>query len=217
MLKDVRTGKIKLAAISQGDKDSIFAMYIAATFGWDIACLVNIQTAEENLVHLQAKAMALPLIAEQSSGEQIADMYEAIKKAKEKHQITGVIASHEYETVSKVCKELQVRMFAPFWQKDPMQLLKEMIELGMDMRISSVHTEILGEQWVGRVMDNTAYKELMQLYNTIGFNPAESTSTYKTCVLNCPHLFKKQLKIRKAEKIMESETTGICKMEVALV
>jgi uncharacterized protein (TIGR00290 family) len=213
MLRDVKTGKIKLAALSQRNKDSVFAMYVAATFGWDIACVVAVESANSSLIPRQAEAMALPLIVEKSSGEKLGDYYEAIKKAKEQYHITGVIVSEDYETVSKICKELQLRMFAPLLQKNPILLLKEMIEMGMDMRISNVKTEVLGEQWLGKKLDSKAYEELMQLHNRIGFNPVEG---YESSVLYCPVLFKKQLTITKAEKIMESESIGTYTMEVAL-
>ncbi len=210
MLREVKKGKILLGAIFKGDKDSACAMYIAATFGWDIACIINIQKANEtNIIQHQAQAMALPLITEQSSGEDVADLHEAIKKAKEQYQITGIIAADSYEIISKICKELQLRMFAPLWQKDKTKLLKEMIECGMETQICSVAAECLGKKWLGRIMDMQAYNELVQLQYRIGMSPAGESKEYQSVVLYCPQLFQKRLTITKAEKIMESEYKGI--------
>lgn len=221
MLRDVKRGKIRLAALSEGNKESIFAMYVAATFGWDIACMITIPQEKSDttaLMQYQAQAMALPLIIEQSSGEKIGDYYEAIKKAKEQYQITGIIVSKDYEIISKVCKELQVRIFAPLWQKNQMQILKEMIEIGMEICIDSIKTRILSEKWLGRKLDISAYEELMQLHHRIGFNPAGSAGEYSSVVLYCPLLFQKKIEITKAEKIMESEGAGTYAMTgIALV
>jgi len=211
MLRDVKTGQKLLGAVFNGDKDSTCAMYIATTFGWDIACIINIQKEKSNestLIQYQAQAMALPLIVEQSSGEELADMYEAIKKAKEQYQITGIIAAGSYETISKICKELKLRIFAPLWQKDQIKLLKEMIECGMEIQICSVTAESLGEKWLGRKLDMHAYEELVQLQYRIGLHPAGECGEYQSIVLYCPHLFQKRLTITKAEKHMESEYKG---------
>jgi uncharacterized protein (TIGR00290 family) len=211
MLRDVKTGKIKLAALSNGDKDSIFAMYVAATFGWNTACMLT--TSSDAVIAKQATAMNIPLITEQSSGEEIADLYEAVKKAKEQHNITGVIVSSKYEIMNKVCKELQLRMFAPLWQKNPEVILKEMIEMGMEICVRSINSYVLGEQWLGKTMDMNAYAQLMQLHQRIGLEPENA---YNSVVLYCPLLFQKKLTITKAEKVMESESKGTYVMEVAV-
>ncbi|MFA6888153.1 MAG: hypothetical protein WC254_01530 [Candidatus Woesearchaeota archaeon] len=210
MLREVKPKKIRLGAMFNGDKESICALHIATAFDWDIACLMTIQNTSDvnNITQYQAQAMKLPLIIEQSSGESLADMYEAIKKAKEQYQITGIIAAGSYETLNKICKELQIRMFAPLWKKDQTQLLKEMIEYGMEIQVCEVTAESLGEQWLGRKIDMKAYNELVQLQYKIGFNPAGESGEYKSIVLYCPHLFQKKLIVKKAEKHMESECKG---------
>ena len=115
--------------------------------------------------------------------------------------------------MNKVCKELQLRMFAPLWQKNPEVILKEMIEMGMEICVNSINSYVLGEQWLGKTMDMNAYAQLMQLHQRIGLEPENA---YNSVVLYCPLLFQKKLTITKAEKVMESESKGTYVMEVAV-
>jgi diphthine-ammonia ligase len=228
MRKDARKiAKMKLGTLFSGGKDSVFATYIATSFGWDVACLITLKSKNKDsfmfhtpnidMTHYQAQAMGLPLVTQETSGEkedELGDLFVAIKKAKEEHGINGIIvgalaSDYQHERVNRVCQELQLKTFAPLWHKDQAMLLKEMIDLGLDIRISSVAADGLGEKWLGRKLDMDAYKELMQLHHRIGLHPAGEGGEYESIVLYCPFLFKKKLDVTKAEPRMESECTGI--------
>ncbi|MEK6921947.1 MAG: diphthine--ammonia ligase [Nanoarchaeota archaeon] len=232
MLKDAtKITKLRLGTLFSGGKDSTFATYIATTFGWDVVCLITIKsensesymfhTPNIDLTTYQAQAMGLPLIVEKTSGrkeDELADLYEALKKAKEKYGINGIIvgalaSDYQHERVNRVCEELQLKTFAPLWHKDQGMLLKEMIDLGFEICISSVAADGLGEKWLGRKLDKTAYTELMQLHQRIGLHPAGEGGEYESLVLYCPFLFQKKLAIRKAEKVMESPYVGTYKIQ----
>ena len=87
-------------------------------------------------------------------------------------------------------------------------LLKEMIDLGMDIAISSVAADGLSEKWLGRKLDIKAYNELLQLHYRVGLHPAGEGGEYESFVLYCPFLFQKRLSVTQAEKNMESEHVG---------
>ncbi|MEK6868358.1 MAG: diphthine--ammonia ligase, partial [Nanoarchaeota archaeon] len=155
MLKDAtKITKLRLGTLFSGGKDSTFATYIATTFGWDVVCLITLKsknqesymfhTSNIDLTTYQAQAMGLPLILQQTSGkkeEELGDLYEALKKAKEQYDINGIIvgalaSDYQHERVNRVCEELQLKTFAPLWHKDQGMLLKEMIDLGFEIYIS---------------------------------------------------------------------------------
>lgn len=227
MLKDAtKVSKPRFGVLFSGGKDSTFAAYIATLFNWKIACLVTLKsenpesfmfhTPNIDITKYQAEAMKLPLVSETTSGkkeEELGDLYQALKKAMTEYNINsvavGAIASHyQYERVAKICKELNLRLFAPLWNKNQALLLREIIELGMDIRISSVAADGLNKEWLGRKLDMAAYNELLQLHYRIGIHPAGEGGEYESLVLYCPFLFSKRIAVTKAEKIMESECTG---------
>ncbi len=223
--------RLKLGALFSGGKDSTFATYIATVFGWDVPCLITLKskaldsymfhTPNINLTTYQAEAMGLPLIIQETSGEkedELADLYIAIKKAKKQFGINGIIvgalaSDYQQERVNRVCQELALKTFAPLWHKDQAMLLKEMIDLGMDIRISSVAADGLGKKWLGRKLDMTAFKELQQLHYRIGLHAAGEGGEYESIVLYCPFLFKKKLHVTKAVPKMETEYVGIYHIE----
>jgi diphthine-ammonia ligase len=228
MRKDAtKIGKMRLGTLFSGGKDSVFATYIATVFGWEVACLITLKSKNKDsfmfhtpnidVTAFQADAMGLPLIEQETTGEkedELADLYTAIKTAKEMHGLTGIIvgalaSDYQHERVNRVCQELKLKTFAPLWHKDQAMLLKEMIDLGLDIRISSIAADGLGKEWLGRRIDIDAYKELMQLHHRIGLHPAGEGGEYESIVLFCPFLFKKKLDVTKAEAVMDSEFTGV--------
>ena len=232
MLKDAtKITKLKLGALFSGGKDSMFATYVATTFGWDVACLITLKsenpesfmfhTPNIDITSYQAKAMDIPLIVEKTSGkkeDELGDLHEALKKAKEKYGINGIIvgalaSDYQHEGVNGVCEELQLKTFAPLWHKDQGMLLKEMIDLGFEIYISSIAADGLSEKWLGRRLDAKAYDELMQLHHRIGLHPAGEGGEYESIVLYCPFLFHKRLAVKKAEKFMESAYVGTYKID----
>ncbi len=226
-----KISRLKLGVLFSGGKDSTFAAYVATIFGWDIVCLITLKSKNKesymfhtpniDVTSFQAEAMGLPLLVQETSGEkeeELADLYVAIKTAKEKYDINGIIvgalaSDYQHERVNRVCEELHLKTFAPLWHKNQAQLLKEMIELGMDIRISSVAAEGLGKTWLGRKMDMQAYYELLQLHHRIGLHVAGEGGEYESVVLYCPFLFRKKLSVKKAVPFMESESTGMYQIQ----
>jgi asparagine synthase (glutamine-hydrolysing) len=219
--------KMTLGVLFSGGKDSTFATYIAMIFCWNVACLMTIKSKNKDsfmfhtpnidVTSLQAEAMELPLLTQETSGQkedELGDLYILIKKAKEQYGINGVIvgalaSDYQHERVNRVCQELQLKTFAPLWHKNQAQLLKEMIDLGLDIRMSSIAADGLGKEWLGRKLDMNAYKELLQLHHSIGLHVAGEGGEYESIVLYCPYLFKKKLAVKKADAHMESDYVGV--------
>ncbi len=227
MLKNAaKITKLRLGTLFSGGKDSTFATYLATVFGWEVACLITLKSKNPNsfmfhtpnidITSYQAEAMQLPLLTQETSGEkedELGDLYTALKRAKQEYNINGIIvgalaSDYQHERVNRVCEELQLKTFAPLWHKNQAQLLKEMIDLGFEISISSIAADGLGEKWLGRKLDMHAYNDLLTLHHRIGLHPAGEGGEYESIVLYCPFLFQKKLQITKAEKIMESEYVG---------
>ena len=119
--------KMKLASLFSGGKDSVCSAYLAKEQGNEIACLITIlsENKESYMFHTpsiektrhQAKAMNIPLIIQKTKGkkeEELKDLEEAIKLAKERYKIEGVISgalasNYQKLRIENICKKLNLK------------------------------------------------------------------------------------------------------------
>jgi len=207
---------MKLGVLFSGGKDSTFAMYKAMK-EHEIACLITIQsenpdsymfhTPNINLAELQAEAIGLPLLVAKTKGEkekELKDLKQAIKKAKELFNIegivTGAIASvYQATRIQKICDKHGLWCFNPLWQKDQVELLNELVESKFEVIITGVFAFPFDENWLGRIIDKSAIKELIELEKKYKINPSGEGGELETFVLNAP-FFNKKLIIHDSNK-----------------
>ncbi len=215
---------MKLGVLFSGGKDSAYAMYKAMEKD-DVVCLISIisENTESYMFHIpnigitniQAEAIGLPLIQEVTKGvkeEELKDMKNAIKKAKSKYKIEGIITgaiASEYQAkrVRKICAELELVSVNPLWQKDQKTLLEEIVENKFDVMITGIFAYPLDETWLGRRLDAKTIEDLNKLKRKYGMNPAGEGGEIETTVLDAP-FFKKKVKILKHE-ITAGDNEGI--------
>src|SRR3990167_4493874 len=95
---------MKLGVLFSGGKDSTFATWLAKKEGYEISCLISIvsDNKESYMFHtpaiekteVQARSMNIPIILQKTEGKkekELEDLKEAIKKAKEKYEIQGIV------------------------------------------------------------------------------------------------------------------------------
>ncbi|MCH8945780.1 MAG: diphthine--ammonia ligase [Nanoarchaeota archaeon] len=216
---------MKLATLFSGGKDSTFATYLAKKEGYEIACLISIISENKNsyMFHTpsisktkkQAEVMGIPLIVQKTTGkkeEELKDLEKAIKKAKEKYKIEGIITGavesiYQASRIQKICDELDLECFNPLWQKDQFELLNDLLKNKFEIVLTGIAAQGLNESWLGKKITRETLKELKELVDKYKINPAFEGGEAETFVLNCP-LFKKRLKIIKSKKVMESEYVG---------
>jgi asparagine synthase (glutamine-hydrolysing) len=78
--------------------------------------------------------------------------------------------------------------------------------------MSSVAAEGLDKTWLGRKITEEDVDKLVKLNKKIGLNIAGEGGEFETLVVEGP-CFKKKLIIEKGEVVMESENTGVYKIE----
>lgn len=66
--------------------------------------------------------------------------------------------------------------------------MEELISCGMEMTMVSVSCEGLDERWLGRTIDDVAFKELQQLSMKYRFNVDGEGGEFETIVLAGPHM-----------------------------
>ncbi len=218
-------GNVKLGVLFSSGKDSSYAMWIMKKQNYDIKCLISIKSTNENsfmfhtpnidITKLQAKAMEIPLIEQITKGkkeDELNDLEKALRKAKEKYKIEGVVtgaifSDYQRTRIEKVCDKIGLKVFSPLWHKNQEVEMKELIKEKFEVIIASIAADGLDESWLGKKINREILKKLIELNKKIGINIAGEGGEYESLVLDAP-MFKKRIKILESEKIIESKYVG---------
>ena len=215
---------MKLGVLFSGGKDSTFATFIAKSQGYEISCLISLfsKNKESYMFHtpslsktsIQAEAIGIPLLVKETEGEkeeELKDLKEAIKKAKDKFGIDGIVTGavesvYQASRIQKICDELDLECFNPLWKKSQTSLLNELIKNDFEVIVTGVFAFPLDKEWLGKKIDEDFVKEIIELEKKYKINPAGEGGEFESFVLNCP-LFKKKLKVKSFEDSKEGENS----------
>ena len=195
---------MKVASLFSGGKDSTFALWCAQMQGWDIVALVTVypESKDSWMFHfpaikwtrLQAEAIGIPHVVIETKGEkesELTDLSKGLKQMRKSSGIEGMVSgaiTSEYQRtrLDNVCESLGLRSFAPLWHKDQQQLVKEQIESGFEIIITSCNALGLGSEWLGRKLGVEELEELVKLSKRYGLNVALEGGEAETFVLRAP-------------------------------
>lgn len=204
---------MKLAVLFSGGKDSTYAAWLAKNFGHEISCLISLWSENEDsfmfhtpaieLTKMQAETMKIPLLIQKTKGKketELKDLEKVIEKAKKDFGIEGIVTGavesvYQATRIQKICNKLSLEVFNPLWQKNQIELIKDLIKEKFEIVISSVAAYPLDRSWVGRKIDNKFLKEVKDLNKKWSMNIAGEGGEFESLVLDCP-LFKKKLKVK---------------------
>ena len=202
---------MKVAALFSGGKDSVFALFIAQQWGWDITHLVSLYPKKHDswmfhsinieLTAQLADAIDIPLIAKETAGtkeEEVDDLEAILKDLPVDGVISGAIASEYQRTrIEHVCHTLSLKSFTPLWHKHQTLLLTDQIKAGFEIMITGVFAHGLDKEWLGIQLNEKNLPSFLKLHQRYQINPAGEGGEYETLVLNGP-LFKKKLIVDEA-------------------
>ncbi|MDO8467585.1 MAG: diphthine--ammonia ligase [Nanoarchaeota archaeon] len=204
---------MKLGVLFSGGKDSTYAAWLAKKEGYEIACLITIQSENKDsfMFHtpsilatsVQARAMGISLIIVKTKGEkenELEDLEEAIITAKKKYKIEGIVTGavesvYQASRIQKICNKIGIECFNPLWQKDQIELLEDLIKNKFEVVITGVAAFPLDKKWLGRKIDNKFVEDIKKLNSEYKINPAGEGGEFESFVLNCP-LFKRRLIVK---------------------
>ncbi len=218
------SGNVKLGVLFSSGKDSCLAMEVMMKQNYDVKCLITIKsknphsymfhTPNIHLTELQAKAMNLPIIIQDTKGEkekELKDLKKAIKKAIEEYEIEGIVTGALYSTyqrdrIEKICDELGLKCFAPLWHMDQEKEMRRVVK-NYKIIFTSISAYGLDESWLGRRITEKDVEELVKLNKKYGINVAGEGGEFESLVLDAP-FFNKEIRILDYEIIKENEFTA---------
>ena len=219
------THNVKLGVLFSSGKDSTSAAYIMKKQNYELTCLITLrshnqdsymfQTAGTELVQLQAEAMGLPLVVQETAGkkeEELQDLEKALRKAKDEYKIEGVVSgalfsTYQRDRIEKICDHLGLKIFSPLWHKPQEQHMKEIVQNGFEAIITAIAADGFDEQWLGRKIDEQMIADLEKLHGKNKINVGGEGGEFESLVLDCP-LFMKRIKLIKTKKKMDSLHSG---------
>ncbi|MEK6845597.1 MAG: diphthine--ammonia ligase, partial [Nanoarchaeota archaeon] len=158
------------------------------------------------LAKLQAKAMGLPLVLQETEGEkevELKDLRQALVRAKRKYKIEGIVTGALYSTyqrdrLEEVADGLGLKIFSPLWHKPQEQEMLELLANGYEIVFTAVAAEGLDKSWLNHRITKEDVEKLKKLRDKVGMNVAGEGGEFESLVLDCP-LFKKRLVLEKVE------------------
>ena len=197
---------MKIAALFSGGKDSVFAIYIARQYGWEVKNLITLTSEKQDSwmfhtinIHLTeklAEIIDIPRIKKNTQGEkeeELEDLKEILKNLNIDGVISGAIASEYQRTrIEKICYELGIKSFTPLWHKNQELLLREQVNAGFKIVVVGVFAHGFDESWLGRIIDEHCIDEIVKLHKKHGINTAGEGGELETLVIDGP-IYKKKL------------------------
>ena len=197
---------MNVAALFSGGKDSVYSIYIAQQWGWNVTQLVTLQPENKDSwmfhsinIHLTekvAEAINIPLIKKHTKGEkekELNDLKEILKDLEIEGVISGAIASEYQRTrIEKICHELKIKSFTPIWHKNQQLILRDQVDAGFNIIIVGVFAHGFDKTWLGKTINEKTINELKKLRRKFSINEAGEGGEFETLVLDSP-IFRKKI------------------------
>ncbi len=209
---------MRVAVLATGGKDSALALYKVLNEDHEVKYLVSMIPLREDswmfhypnirLVDLFAEAVEIPLVKAETLAvkeREVEDLKRLIEGIDVDAIVSGAIASnYQKSRIEKICEQLRLKCIAPLWHENPLNILKEILDLKFEVIITGVYAYGFSEEWLGRKIDEASIKALIELNKQYGVSLVGEGGEYETLVLDAP-FFKKRIKIVEAEKIWKNQ------------
>lgn len=197
-----------------GGKDCCNACYRAIRDGLKVRYLLNMVTEDAKfsrshglsagLLSAQAEAMGIPLVQQRTADSTYEAEFKKALLAFHQEGITkGVFGDIDFNEhrgwIENVCAAGGMTPVFPLWEKNQEQLLREFIGYGFETVVIATRADILGDEWLGRRIDEAFIADLKELEKKKAITPCGEAGEYHTFVINGP-LFSKRIEIQEAQK-----------------
>jgi len=203
---------MKVVASWSGGKDGCFAVFKAIRDGFDVSSLLTFMSEEgKSNFHLlpteiltaQSEAIGIKLVKRKTTPNTYEEEFKKVLLQMKSIGVEGLVTGDIYEVsmheegwLERICKEVDLEPIKPLWLCDTKKLLREFVNLGFNATVVKVNTKVLGEEWLGRELNNQFYEDITKLKNV---DPCGEGGEYHTCITDGP-IFKKRIKLVETEK-----------------
>jgi len=172
---------MKVIGLWSGGKDSCLACYKAKLQGYNLLSLFNFTDASSRnslshglssqIIRKQVSLLDIQLFQKAMPKKNYREEFKnVISEWKRKADIAGIVFGDIYlqehkDWIDKVCSELNVEPILPLWKEDTRDLINVFIKAGFKAKIVSTDAKFLGEEWLGREVDQGLVKDLGNLGN----------------------------------------------------
>ena len=200
---------MRVAVLSSGGKDSVYAHWWATLQGWDVVSLITCKIISDDsmmfqipgtqIVELQSKVTDTHYLEAQLTGHEESEMLELsefisnlMKKGELLQDLEGIVtgalrSDYQKSRIELMCDELGICSFSPLWHNNSYEHMKNLIEDGFKLILSSVSCDGLDESWIGEKIDNENLEKLARISKEFRFNIDGEGGEFETSVIDAPH------------------------------
>ena len=193
-----------------GGKDCCLSAYRAKQQGIDLAYLLNMVTGDKwrscshgigaEWIRQQAEAIGIPLLQFPTTSETYQTVFKnALIELHYDGISTGIFGDIDFEPhrewIEQVCKPVGISPVLPLWGRDQNEIAAEFLRLGFQARVIAVRADLLGHEWLGRMVDKEFLRDVTSLNK--GITPCGEAGEFHTLVVDGP-IFKKRMEIQDA-------------------
>lgn len=190
-----------------GGKDGCFACYRAMEMGYRITRLLHFRNRKKrgshelnpDVIRAQSDATGIPLIQRDFISYEEEFRKVVLELREQGERIDGAVFGHiqtHGSLVERICRDLDLDIVMPLWKTDPERLLGEMIDAGFEIVIVSARADVMGENWLGRIIDREFPGEIRRL--GVPVDPCGENGEFHTLVTDGP-VFRKKIVITRSE------------------
>jgi uncharacterized protein (TIGR00290 family) len=200
-----------------GGKDSTISLYIAMKIrNIKIKYLLNMVSEDgifsrshginSTLLNLQAQEIGIPVVQRRTTWENYeSEFKKVVTELKNKDIRAGVFGDIDLQEhcdwVERVCKDIGIKPILPLWKKEREELMNEFIRSGFKAIVVTTNANFLGDEWLGRKVDNKLIDDLKKLGN---IDLCGEKGEYHTFVFDGP-IFKKPVEFISGEKLLKEK------------
>ena len=218
----------RVVASWSGGKESCFACYKAILEGFEVTHLLNFisedgrcmsHVIDSKLIIAQSQAIEIPVVQRKVTWDTYEQEFKTVIRELKQMGVGGTVfgdidIQEHKDWVDRVCNELNIKPVMPLWGRDPEQILTDFIDEGFEAIVVMVKADLLGEEWLGRRVDESFVSDLLKLKNKVHL--CGELGEYHTYVTNGP-FFKRRIKILDSSRMLKNgyRNLDISKHEVS--
>ncbi len=210
---------MKVAVFWSGGKDSCMACYLAKQQGHEVAFLMNLlqedgrrtvgHFLDANLINIQSHLAGIPLLQRKVSGTTYSAEFKSMIAEARHSGVRGIVFGDietrvHREWLETTCHVAGVEPLFPLWEIDRQKIIGDMVSAGFQAVIVATRGNIMGQEWLGRNINEEFVKDVLELQKTIPVDLCGEGGEYHTLATAGP-LFSQRIKITLAQPVLRDQ------------